>query len=99
MIKPSIPSPAGLDAERVLRPIKETLDIITGARSGELQKLNSEVEGITPSTDGGSGGGWGGGGGGSWTEAKADIDILVVYVNTLSAKIDEIIARINRSGT
>jgi hypothetical protein len=38
-MKPAIPSPAGSSDERVLRPVKETLDILTGARSGELAEL------------------------------------------------------------
>ena len=28
-----------MEAERVLRPVKEIIDVITGARSGELTKL------------------------------------------------------------
>jgi hypothetical protein len=38
-MKPAIPPPAGLESERVLRPMKETLDILTGARTGELAPL------------------------------------------------------------
>lgn len=40
-MKPAIPSPAGMEAERVLRPMKEILDQITGARSGELTQLTA----------------------------------------------------------
>lgn len=38
-MKPAIPVPSGSPDERVLRPIKETLDILTGARHGELEPL------------------------------------------------------------
>lgn len=41
MKKPAIPSPIGLDAERVLRPMKEILEDITGQRSGELARLQT----------------------------------------------------------
>lgn len=40
-MKPAIPPPSGLEAERVLRPMKETLDILTGARIGEITPLDS----------------------------------------------------------
>lgn len=40
-MKPAIPSPFGSDDERVLRPVKETLDILTGARSGEIAALDA----------------------------------------------------------
>ena len=38
-MKPAIPVPSGSPDERVLRPVKETLDILTGARQGELTAL------------------------------------------------------------
>ncbi len=63
-MKPSIPSPAGSHDARVLRPMKEILDVLTGARSGELEQL--------PATA---------------TLAEA------------VGKINEIIGRLNRSGT
>lgn len=40
-MKPAIPSPAGLESERVLRAVKETLDIMTGARVSELTTLET----------------------------------------------------------
>lgn len=44
MKKPAIPSPTGLgEVSRVLNPIKETLDIITGVRSGEIETLDSDA--------------------------------------------------------
>ena len=64
MKKPSIPSPIGLESERVLRPMKEILEEITGQRSGELAQL----------------------------AATASLDDTINKVN-------EIIARLNRSGT
>lgn len=42
-MKPAIPTPSGFEAERVLRPIKETLDILTGARVGELPELANDA--------------------------------------------------------
>lgn len=43
--KPSIPPASSLPAEvaRVVGPIKETLEIMTGARGGELQAISSSA--------------------------------------------------------
>lgn len=40
-MKPAIPSPAGSEDERILRPMKEILDRLTGARIGRLEELPS----------------------------------------------------------
>jgi len=64
MKKPAIPSPAGMEAERVLRPMKEILEEITGQRSVELARLSSDA----------------------------------TLADTIN-KVNEIIARLNRSGT
>jgi hypothetical protein len=42
MKKPAIPTPSGLgDVERVLRPVRDTLEDITGVREGEFVALTS----------------------------------------------------------
>lgn len=40
-MKPAIPVPSGSADERVLRPMKEILDILTGARLGEITPLET----------------------------------------------------------
>lgn len=42
--KPFIPAPTGLgQVERVLRPIKETLDLLTGTEGGELSPVATDL--------------------------------------------------------
>lgn len=88
MKKPGIPSPLQLQAEtaRVLGPIKETLDIITGVKGGEMEQVPEFT----------------------YTELAEDADLVAVIaslnsvclqVSKLTDGLNQVIGRLNRSGT